>query len=106
MPSQEPQFPASVLLGFSFGLAFWGGSEGLLGVRQLGEVNALRGAQPLHQRLQLVLLLLEVQLHTAAGEQTDMLLAQTGANDGHYHRLSQCFGRKPLFGPFTHALFP
>lgn len=64
--SQEPKFPASVLLGVSFGLAFRGGGEGLLGVRQRGEVAVLRRAKPLHQRLQLVLLLLEVQLHTAA----------------------------------------
>lgn len=54
-----------MLLGLSFGLAFWGGGEGLLGVRQRGKVAVLCGAQPLHQRLQLVLLLLEVQLYTA-----------------------------------------
>ncbi len=66
MSSQEPKFPASVLLGVSFGLAFRGGGEGLLGVRQGGEVAVLRRAKPFHQRLQLVLLLLEVQLHTAA----------------------------------------
>lgn len=71
MFSQEPKFPASVLLGVSFGLAFWGGGEGLLGVRQLGEEAVLRRAQPLHQRLQLVLLLLEVQLHTATKKQRD-----------------------------------
>lgn len=64
--SQEPKFPASVLLGVCFGLAFRGGGEGFLGVRQGGEVAVLRRAKPLHQRLQLVLLLLEVQLHTAA----------------------------------------
>lgn len=69
MFSQEPKFPASVLLGVSFGLAFRSGGEGLLGVRQGGEVAVLRRAKPLHQRLQLVLLLLEVQLHTAANKQ-------------------------------------
>lgn len=66
MLSQEPKFPARMLLGVSFGLAFRGGGEGLLGVRQLGKVAVLCRAQSLHQRLQLVLLLLEVQLHTAA----------------------------------------
>ena len=55
-----------MLLGVSFGLAFWGGGEGLLGVRQRGKVAVLRWAKPLHQWLQLVLLKLEVQLHTAA----------------------------------------
>lgn len=63
---QEPEFPARVLLGVPFGLAFGGGGEGLLWVRQWGEGTVLRGAQPLHQGLQLVLLLLEVQLHTAS----------------------------------------
>lgn len=76
---QEPKFPASVLLGVSFGLAFWGGCEGLLGVRQGGEVGVIRRAKPLHQRLQLVLLLLEVQLHTAAKE-TEKQSAQAVAN--------------------------
>lgn len=51
MCSQEPKFPASVLLGVSFGLAFWGGGEGLLGVRQGGEVNVVCRAKPLHQWL-------------------------------------------------------
>lgn len=58
--SQKPKFPASVLLGVRFGLAFWGGGEGLLGIRQGSEVGVVRRAQPLHQWLQLVLLLLEV----------------------------------------------
>lgn len=66
---QEPKFPASVLLGVSFGLAFRGGGEGLLGVRQRGEVAVRRREKPHHQWLQLVLLLLEVQLHTAAKTQ-------------------------------------
>lgn len=69
MFSKEPEFPASVLLGVSFGLAFWGGGEGLLGVRQGGEVAVLCGTEPLHQWLQLVLLLLEVQLHTTTENQ-------------------------------------
>lgn len=55
-----------MFLGVSFGLAFRGGGEGLLGVRQRGKVAILSWAKPLHQRLQLVLLKLEVQLHTAA----------------------------------------
>lgn len=59
-----------MLLGLGFGLALGGGREGLLGVRQLGQVEAVGGAKPLHQWLQLVLLLLEVQLHTAADRQT------------------------------------
>lgn len=46
--SQEPKFPASVLLGLSFGLSFWGGGEGLLGVRQGREVRILCRAKPLH----------------------------------------------------------
>lgn len=58
-----------MLLGVSFGLAFWGGGEGLLGVRQGSEVDLIRGAEPFHQRLQLVLLLLEVQLHTTSKKQ-------------------------------------
>lgn len=66
MVLQKPESPAGVLLGFGFGLAFGGGCEGLLGVRQGGEVGVVRGAKPLHERLQFVLLLLEVQLHTAA----------------------------------------
>lgn len=68
--SQKPEFPSSVLLGLGFGLALGCGSEGLLGVRQLGQVEAVGRAKSLHQRLQLVLLLLEVQLHTA-DRQTD-----------------------------------
>lgn len=63
---QEPEFPARVLLGVPFGLAFGGGGEGLLWVRQRGEVSVLCRAQPLHQWLQLVLLLLEVQLDAAS----------------------------------------
>lgn len=63
---QEPEFPARVLLGVPFGLAFGGGGEGLLWVRQRGEVTVLCGAEPLHQWLQLVLLLLEVQLDAAS----------------------------------------
>ena len=55
-----------MLLGVCFGLAFGGGAVGLRGVRQGGEGGVFRGAQPRHQRLQLVFLLLEVQLHTAA----------------------------------------
>lgn len=58
-----------MLLGVSFGLAFRGGGEGLLGVRQGGEMDVLRRAKPLHQWLQLVLLLLEVQLHTTSKKQ-------------------------------------
>lgn len=64
--SEEPEFPASVFFGVSFGLAFRGGREGLLGVRQGGEVGVVRGAKSLHQRLQFVLLQLEIQLHTTS----------------------------------------
>ena len=35
--SKEPEFPAWVLLGVCFGLAFGRGGESLLGIRQLGE---------------------------------------------------------------------
>lgn len=76
--SQEPEFPACVLLGLGFGLALGGGGEGLLGVRQGGEEAVLRGAQPLHQRLQLVLLLLEVQLHTATQRKTHRVSSTQG----------------------------
>lgn len=38
---QKPEFPARMLLGVPFGLAFWGGGEGLLWVRQRGEVTVL-----------------------------------------------------------------
>lgn len=69
LSSQEPKFPASVFLGVSFGLAFRGGGEGLLGVRQRGEVGVLCGAKPLHQGLELVFLLLEIQLNTAGNKE-------------------------------------
>lgn len=76
--SQEPKFPASMLLGVSFGLALWGGGEGLLGVRQGREVGILRRAKSLHQWLQLVLLQFEVQLYAAAkkGETNDQLVVE------------------------------
>lgn len=51
LSSQEPKFPASVFLGVSFGLAFWGGGEGLLRVRQGGKVGVLCWEKPLHQWL-------------------------------------------------------
>ena len=68
--SEEPEFPAPVLLGLGFGLALGGGGERLVAVRQGGEGRVVRGAQTLHQRLQLVFLLLEVQLHTATHTHT------------------------------------
>lgn len=63
--SEKPESPTRVLLGLVFGLAFRGGGIGrVLGVRQSREVGLLGGTQALHQWLQLVLLQLEVQLHT------------------------------------------
>lgn len=56
-----------MFLGLCFGLALGRGCEGLVGVRQGGEVAVVRGAESFHERLQFVLLLLEIQLH--AGKQ-------------------------------------
>ena len=64
LDSKEPEFPASVLFGLCLGLAFRGGSEHFVGVRQGRALGAVQGAQPPHQGVQLVLLQLEVQLHT------------------------------------------
>lgn len=63
--SKEPQFPAGVLLRVRLGLAFGSGCEDFVGVRQGGTLLAVLGAKSLHQRLQLVLLQLKVQLHAA-----------------------------------------
>lgn len=69
--SEKPEFPASVLFGLCLGLALWGGGEHLVGVRQSRTLPAVQGAQSLHQGLQLVLLQLEVQLHTVAHTHRD-----------------------------------
>lgn len=72
--SEEPESPARVFLGLVFGLAFGGGRIGrVLGVRQRREVGLLGGTQALHQRLQLVLLQLEVQLHTEGKQHKKMV---------------------------------
>lgn len=64
--SQKPEFPARVFLGLRFGLAFGRGADGLLRIRQRGERGLLGGTQSLHQRLELIFLQFEVQLHAAA----------------------------------------
>ncbi len=62
--SEEPEFPTSMFFSLCLGLAFRGGCEHFIGVRQSGALLAVQGAKSLHQGLQLVLLLLEVQLNT------------------------------------------
>lgn len=49
--SKEPKFPSSMLFGLCLGLAFWGGCEDLIGVRQSRTMLAVQGAQSLHQGL-------------------------------------------------------
>lgn len=83
-----------MLLGVPFGLAFGGGGEGLLWVRQQGEGTVLCGAQPLHQGLQLVLLLLEVQLHTASKKHREwgQTVARCRAQPSPLAELRRCVG--------------
>lgn len=62
--SKEPEFPTSMFFGLCLGLAFWGGCEHFIGVRQSRTLLAVWGTKSLHQWLQFVLLQLEVQLDT------------------------------------------
>lgn len=61
---EEPQFPSSMLFGFCLRLAFRSRCENFIGVRQSRALLAVQGTKSLHQRLQLVLLQLKVQLDT------------------------------------------
>lgn len=65
--SEEPEFPPPVLFGFRFGFLLGGRGGGLLRVRRGCTLSFLERAELPQDRLQLVLLLLEVQLH--AGEE-------------------------------------
>lgn len=49
--SEEPEFPTSMLFGLCLGLAFWGGCEHFIGVRQSRALLAVQGAKSLHQGL-------------------------------------------------------
>ena len=46
--SKEPTFPASMSFGLCLGLAFRGGSEHFIGIRQSGALWAVQRAQSLH----------------------------------------------------------
>lgn len=47
--SKEPEFPTSMLFGLCLGLAFRGGCEHFIGVRQSRALLAIQGAKSLHQ---------------------------------------------------------
>lgn len=53
-----------MLFGLSLGLAFGGGCEHLIGIRQSRALSAVQWAKSLHEGLELVLLQLEIQLDT------------------------------------------
>lgn len=59
--SKEPEFPTGMLFGLCLGLAFRGGCEHFIGVRQSRTLLAVQRTKSLHQGQQLVLLQLEVQ---------------------------------------------
>lgn len=49
--SKKPEFPTSMLFGLCLGLAFRGGREDFVGVRQSRALLAIHGAKSLHQGL-------------------------------------------------------
>lgn len=49
--SKEPEFPTSMLFGLCLCLAFWGGCEHFIGVRQGRALFVVQGEKSLHQGL-------------------------------------------------------
>lgn len=78
--SEEPEFPASMLFGLCLGLALWGRREDFIGVRQSGALLAVQWAESLHQRLQLVLLQLKVQLNTVTQKRAEFTFSTDRKN--------------------------
>lgn len=65
---EEPEFPPSVLFGLSFGFLLGRGGVSLLSVRRRDDLSFLDRVQFSQHRLEFVLLLLKIQLHTRKTE--------------------------------------